>query len=808
MPTAARVSWSSKYETPLLPQTDFGRFGEKLPFDGEISCGSTALAMSIMWLIDNGFRQLMPWARCPKKNLGVDLVRIFEGLAVDSVGGSVYSQPWYEHVISRYLSLKGIDTLHRDIQHQPAPDVAWLRAKNQDQTIVNFDVGWYREDPPRSGTYKRSVQHWLTLIGVTRTGALTINNPSPDRFMDVPNKHANVRQTVGTARFHGRAGLPRGRYLQIRTTDGYYDGGRARSAVLETAYAVTIDAEARTRSRNHAPQPFHVKTGLHVNGLCAPLEALAPLRGRGGILKRGQGELILQNSNATSGANEVHEGLLVSRHGIGTPFGTGPIALSGNGGLALRPTPGATGPIVVTVAAGHRNVVTFEGGNRFELSRGKHKSLTVSVGGRRDGGTPNLNRRGTGTLVIAPRSGLTELGHRERLVVAGRTGNLPRVIHGMVEPSIVGRDRDDSGAFLSYAGNGFVRARATSSRRVPITRSTPTTVYAVEDRQAIPRGQTANAYAVCVGRHGIHSAGPDTTLRLNGDRSGQAGLILNNGRIGAATVEFGDAEGLIYTGGTDGRITSAISGRSGVTFFGPGKLTLSGDNSYTGGTVVNSGEVVVANTTGTGLGFGDVLVRPGAKLTVDGAAAHVAGKISLQRNANMVLNGGTIGGISVDYGHYMDLAGLSGYGTIAGSAEISGMLRAGDRIGRLTFGGPVSFSKTSFYWTLAALDDTAGHEGVHWNSLVFDGITNFRPGFDYHDFLVLLNFTDTTPDPDTDHPFWRRPHRWLLARYNIAPQYFWFYSNAGNFDYKNGHFKVKLDSPHRIVYLTYKPRRP
>ncbi len=769
---AHRVQWLSKETTtPSYVQTEFGRGGQALPLAGEYSCGATALAMSVVWLIKNGFTQLLPGDRFAQPE---DLIRVFNALAESHVAGPSVDEAWYPYVVRTYLALKGIiGPLQLTMNERPeiAPSVAWLTENNQDQTIVNFAVGWYAEDPKNPGVLQRNGQHWLTLLATDPVrGILIINNPSPETFAPGPNEPARNPQRIGTAPFSGRTepALPHLSYTQTR--DHFNHPRGPMHAILETAYAWRIDTSALPSSAGYVPQPFEIKTLQFMSGEWAALEVIAPLQGPGGILKWGRAELILTNTNTTSGTNEIREGLLVSTQISETPFGTGSIILLGSGGLALRPGGGSETGVTLAVAVGNESHVTFGGGNRLELDRGAHTSLAVRIGGRTDSRTPNLVRSGPGsTLCIIPQFGLGQLGQREQLLVAGETGNLPTVINGMVDPSIVAQDRDGSGEFLTYEENGFVPATTMSSLKMPIEAATPTTVYAVKSNQEIADGQTATAYAICIGPHTIQSAGGKTTLQIGNLRSSaQAGVNLNGGTIAATTLQFGSREGLIYTSPSGGTITSHISGQGGITCFGPGTLKLTGTNSYSGGTVVNSGQVIVANARGTGLGSDDVLVRAGGTLLVDGDGAHVTGKLALERDSHVILAGGTIGGIAVKYrGHECKGGILEGFGTIAGPSHVSGTISAGKNIGFLTFQDKVSFTVTSVHWTLTALDDTPGHEGTHWNALVCNTPTSLGTPHDH--IAVILDFRGI-PGPDSAHPFWRHRHRWLLARLALGSQ--------------------------------------
>jgi autotransporter-associated beta strand protein len=66
-------------------------------------------------------------------------------------------------------------------------------------------------------------------------------------------------------------------------------------------------------------------------------------------------------------------------------------------------------------------------------------------------------------------------------------------------------------------------------------------------------------------------------------------------------------------------VISSANGRPGpITKIGTGRLTLTGANTYTGGTIVNQGTLLVDNTSGSGTGTGDVTVNTGT-LGGDGA---------------------------------------------------------------------------------------------------------------------------------------------------------------------------------------------
>src|SRR5581483_8851341 len=197
----AAATWTDKVTTtPSLVQTNFGRFGDRLPLNGEISCGETAIAMSLLWLGENGFTQLAPAK--PTREDGLQLIRIFTGMAEAPTGGSLVDEDWYRYAVTTYLGLKGVGENQYHWERQIGPSVAWLEEHNQNQSFVNFAVGWYVPDANEPGVWDRTGQHWLTLLATDpEAGTLTINNPYPAAFFAVPNLPSQNPQAIPTIPF-------------------------------------------------------------------------------------------------------------------------------------------------------------------------------------------------------------------------------------------------------------------------------------------------------------------------------------------------------------------------------------------------------------------------------------------------------------------------------------------------------------------------------------------------------------------------------------------------------------------------------
>lgn len=128
---------------------------------------------------------------------------------------------------------------------------------------------------------------------------------------------------------------------------------------------------------------------------------------------------------------------------------------------------------------------------------------------------------------------------------------------------------------------------------------------------------TPVALAIAVGRpqftiggeHGLELSGPVTL-------SATSPVITNNN-----------------TGPTifSGNISDGGAGL-GLVLEGSGTLTLSGDNTYGGPTIINSGTVILANTSGSATGSGNVTVNSGATLKGSGVSS---GNVTLNDGATL-----------------------------------------------------------------------------------------------------------------------------------------------------------------------------
>ncbi len=809
MGRAADPVWTDKVtDTPSLVQTDFGAYGSKLPFNGEISCGETAIAMNMLWLARNGFTQLTTNSHDPTvvQAAGENMIQIFQGMLNGSPNSTPENGSYYRFMISTYLSLQGIDSSLVTIEHMYGPDLAWIDQHLQGGSVVNVQAGWYS---PEDGQLVREGQHWWTPLAVNGDSSLTINNPAPAAYFDVPNLPTSNPQNLPLVPLteaelnSTNPLLTADSYLQIDTPIVNPDAKTL--AILEAAWSFTINPDAMPSSPNYERKDFVISDLRYINVGDGTLDAIARITGTGGILKLGDGKLILNAENISTGANQLSEGTVISRTAAATPLGTGSIEMMRDAELFLEPNDTTPAAIAQTLASGSNSRLTYGGGNTLVLTLGHNISQSVTIGGYTDDATANLAQVGKGTFVISPSAGIAALGTTQKVLVAGGTGNQPVNTNGAVTPSIIGQDNDGhrSGRFLRYdAANGFVEASGVLSSAAPIGASTDQTIYIADTAQTIAANDTAAAYLLEL-RGADVTGGDGSKLQLGSQLANtQTGLILNGATLAVPEVAFGAADLYVYTSEENGTINGNLNGSGAVIFHGPGTTTLESTSTYTGGTHVNTGTLVVANTTtGNATGSGLVTVNDDAHLIVNSGGS--TGAVYVNTNGVLTLNGGKVDAVTTVAGDYQSQNGgiIEGGGTIEGVANLEGTIRAGDTPGILTFKDVATVTGGFVEWRLNALNAADGNEGVYWNSLVFEN-GNSVFGTEDDPFYLLLSFANIA-DPDSGDAFWNEAHQWLFARTpDGGIEWYW---DGGDVTYNGGNFSLNTIGDGHDIYLFYTP---
>jgi len=321
------------------------------------------------------------------------------------------------------------------------------------------------------------------------------------------------------------------------------------------------------------------------------------------------------------------------------------------------------------------NAITYNATSQFQITATAGASLTIGAGG--------VTKTGGGNLIFA---NAVTLGASQvwTITASGGGGNLQ--MNGAF---------NDGGNTLNVNGNGTFDLRGNNTFGSNVIIDTAVSVNSASATVALGGLNTFNALSIPNGRVQVGTIGNFGQASNAGDggtntiislgSNGAAGIFeytgtnastnrtisidnrsLNSGgvvvtsstttltisgnlasNVGTSTSAdtgwtFGGAGNLVLSGIISDK--PDITGKTSVTKSGNGILTLSGNNTYEGGTTVSVGTLLVNNTSGSGTGSGAVVVNSGATLggngTISGATT-VGGTIAAG-NSIGVLNTGSL----------------------------------------------------------------------------------------------------------------------------------------------------------------------
>jgi len=800
--------------TPSIIQIDFGAYGQNIPGDGEQYCAPTSVVMQLYWLSANGFTQVAPATYNGQgDSAAINLEKVVAGLMQSSaVSGTDVDMVT---AVSAYLSACGIAPDQYTVSTPNIPtvplDLDWLATQlapdvaPDPNTIVlaAFWVAWYSRAAVTSTVFTGAGGHTLApLTADLAKKEIHLNNAYPSTFENVPNEPDSNPQKVEIKAVPSGwtlTGLgPSEQYSQVASETVGHDKHGLDFAIITGGAAWAISPTALPSSSRYQPSTWAIGQAQSINTNDGVLTVLAPLAGAGGFDKDGEGTLLLTNANKLTGANTVSGGTLASTLPSGTPFGTGAMSLAGGGTLLLS----AESAVEAAIASDPGAAFTIgDGGGTLQLLG--DVSYLVTIGGNKDGTTPNIARATAGSLVIAASGGVAELGGTQQIVVVGTGDNTPGITNGIVAPYILAQDNDEpgSGAFLTYDNVlGFKAAVTVSSADIGINQVSSDAVYEVVGDQTIDTGSAPQVAALEV--NGSIVSGFDGGLLVGSQASGDiAGVILNGADLLIGSLAFGDAEGVIYASDANAAIAAVIAGSAGLTICGPGVLALTGDSSMSlaGQFNVNSGTLVAGAAVGSSTGSGEVVVNSNAVLEVTGI---VGGPVSVDQSGKLFLNGGTVrGGATVaPVGTTTADPGgiLQGSGTISGPAAISGVIQSGPQAGLIEFTDAVNISGDAcFFWRLQSIVGNGTANALQFDSP--DSAFGTKPS----PVSIFLDFSALDGDPDSNDPFWKSSHTWPMLIFKAGMQSCYFAYK--NFDYASGHFDVVWQGDTANMIWTYAP---
>ncbi|ECD4668897.1 AIDA autotransporter-like protein ShdA, partial [Salmonella enterica subsp. enterica serovar Senftenberg] len=318
--------------------------------------------------------------------------------------------------------------------------------------------------------------------------------------------------------------------------------------------------------------------------------------GTGRVEKSGDGTLTLSGSNTYTGGTLISGGTLVANDV--NALGTGDI--TDNATLALN-----TGGDFDNAISGSGNV-----------EKSGDKMLTLSGANSYSGGTLISD----GTLVA---SNVESLGTGDvtnnATLELNTGGDFTNNISGSGQVVKSGDDALALSGTNSYTGGTLISSGTLVATNVDALGSGDVTDNATLELN------TGGTFDNAISGSGQVEKSGDDVLTLSGANSYSGGTLISDGTLVASNVEAlgsgdvtNDAVLELNTGGT---FDNAISGSGQVVKSGDDALTLSGANTYSGGTLISGGTLVASNV--EALGTGDVTDNAVLELNTGGTFDNV-----------------------------------------------------------------------------------------------------------------------------------------------------------------------------------------
>jgi autotransporter-associated beta strand protein len=386
------------------------------------------------------------------------------------------------------------------------------------------------------------------------------------------------------------------------------------------------------------------------------------LDGTAGLTKAGAGTLTISGSavNTLTGPTTVGGGTLALQFAVANNasgvIGSGS-ALTLGGTCGLNVLGGATA-IVDTQAF---NGTTLVGGQAtVALTKGTATSVTLNLGTLSNSSKSYLNfTLPTGTAVTTSHA----------LDLSGSLLGTWASVGSGTTLTYAADNNASSGNITAYTG-------ATSATAVDLSNVTvATTNYKYAAATTLAGNQTGNTLQY-TGAATTTALGSNS-LTLNGLMNSGTGLLTVSGTAGNSGLVIGAGGELDLMSNTQGlAISSVISGTGAVVYGGPsaGTLTLSGVNSYSGGTTLNAGILSISGDAA----LGAVPASPSTNLTFAGnSTLKGTGSFTLNANRNIVINSG-VNATFDNPGLYVGIDGvISGAGSLTktklGTLSLNGM---------------------------------------------------------------------------------------------------------------------------------------
>ncbi len=516
------------------------------------------------------------------------------------------------------------------------------------------------------------------------------------------------------------------------------------------ASGTTITFDGGTLDMTGGPDPQNIVTadvavengGAFINTAGGSSTLAGTISGTGGLIVSGQGTLALGGTNTYAGGTVISDFSTVQIDS-GAALGTGGVVLM-NGRLATSAATTINAP------------VTLMNGVNVIDTGSNDAALTGSVTG--NGG---FIKTGSGRLLLSGAN-----SHTGGTTVQGGTlaGDTTSLVGDIANAGVVEFAQNANGTYAGILSGTGALVKSGSGRLVlsganshtggtivqggTLAGDTTSLVGDIANAGVVEFAQgTDGAYAGALsGTGGLVKTGSGR-LVLSGANSHTGGTIVQGGALAGDTTslvgDIANAGVVEFVQGTDGTYAGALSGTGGLVKTGSGRLTLSGVNSHTGGTIVQAGTLagdttslvgdianagVVEFAQGTDGAYAGALSGTGAlvkagngRLVLSGANSHTGGTI---------VQAGTLAGDTTSLVGDIANAGVVEFaqgtdGAYAGALSGTGALvKAGN--GRLVLSGANSHTGGTIVQAGTLAGDTTSLVGDIANA----GVVEFAQGTD------------------------------------------------------------------------------
>ncbi|MGK7455711.1 autotransporter-associated beta strand repeat-containing protein, partial [Salmonella enterica] len=409
----------------------------------------------------------------------------------------------------------------------------------------------------------------------------TFNLTNADGSFAVNTVLENVDATLDPANATGWDGtslIKQGAGTLILNAENTYTGGTTISG--GTLVATNVDALGSGDVTDNAT--LELNTGGTFDNA---------ISGSGQVVKSGDGALTLSGSNTYTGGTLISDGTLIA----------GRVDVLGSGDVTDNAT------LEMNTGGTFSNTISGSG----QVVKSGDKTLTLSGVNTYTGGTLISGGTLVGSNVEA--LGTDDVTNNATLEL-NTSGDFDNAISGS------GKVEKSGDGALTLSGSNTYTGGTTISGGTLVASNVEALGTGDVTNNATLELNTGGDFINNIGGTGRVEKSGDDTLTLSGSNTYTGGTLINGGTLVASNVEAlgsGDVtDNATLELNTGGTFDNAISGSGKVEKSGDDALTLSGANTYTGGTLISDGTLVASNV--EALGTGDVTNNATLELNTGG----------------------------------------------------------------------------------------------------------------------------------------------------------------------------------------------